>query len=206
MRDAFQLIIKSAIDNCSVACLSHKVYVARRQRALYLHKKRRWKQLRHKPTDKNMARYIQASKHLTKTINRNHICTDNALLRKNSHQFFRHVSKVLNATDHTITLRGSNDQAILSDLEICDALATEFSQNFSSSSYPDVVIGPTAESLFQVEFNVHALHKILRGLPNFAARPDGIPAAVYKRLATVLVRPLHLIFSQSLMQGVLPSA
>ena len=105
-----------------------------------------------------------------------------------------------------IILKGSNDQAILSDLKICDALAAEFSRNFSSSSYPDVVNGPTAESLFQVELRVHALHKIRRELPNSAAGPDGIPAAVYKRLASVLVRPLHLIFSQSLMQSVMPSA
>ena len=108
-----------------------------------------------------MARYIKASKPLTEIINRNHICADNALLSKNSHQFFRHVSKCLNLTDHTIILQGSNDQAILSDLEICNALAAEFSRNFSSSSYPDVIIRPTAESLFQVELSVHALQKIL---------------------------------------------
>ena len=57
------------------------------------------------------------------------------------------LTKCLNAADLTITLKSSNDQAILSDLEICEALA-EFLRNFSSSSYPDVVISPTAESLF----------------------------------------------------------
>ena len=61
-------------------------------------------------------------------------------------------------------------------------------------------------SLFQVELSVHALHKMLRDLPSSAAGPNGIPAALCKRLASVLVRPLHSIFSQSLMQGVLPSA
>ena len=110
--DAFQLVIQSAVDNCSGACLLHNINVADRQRSLYLRKKRRWKQWRGNPTDKDMARYIQASKHLTETINRNQICADNALLSKNNHQFFSHVSKFWNATDHTITLKGSNDRAI----------------------------------------------------------------------------------------------
>ena len=66
---------------------------------------------------------------------------------------------MFNATGYTITLKGSNDQAILSDFEICETLAAEFSRNFLSSSYPDVVIGWTAESLFQIDISVHALHK-----------------------------------------------
>ena len=69
MWDAFQLAMKSAIDNCSVACHPHKVDVACRQRC-YVRNKRLWKQWRRKPTDKNKARFIEASKHKMESINR----------------------------------------------------------------------------------------------------------------------------------------
>ena len=104
MWNAFQLIIKSAIDNCLVACLTQSMHCSSPESPISS-QKASLEAVRRKLTDKNMARYIQASKHLTETINRNHIYAYNALLSNNSHQFFWHVSKCLNAADSAITLK-----------------------------------------------------------------------------------------------------
>ena len=94
----------------------------------------------------------------------------------------------------------------MSDYDVCEALADEFSRNFSSPSTVTVAIDSTSDSKFQVDISMQSLLQVLRDLPNSAAGPDGIPAAVYKRLAPILAAPLRLIFAQSLMQGVVPAA
>ena len=80
----------------------------------------------------------------------------------------------------------------------------EFSINFAPQSAITVDFGSAEESDFQVDLSLQALFSALRALPNSAPGPDGIPAVIYKKFASVLASPLLTIFQQFLLSGSVP--
>ena len=57
-----------------------------------------------------------------------------------------------------------------------------------------VNIDSTENSMFQVNLSLSTVKSIIRDLPNFAAGPDRIPAAIYKRFINNLAPLLLSIF------------
>ena len=56
-----------------------------------------------------------------------------------------------------------------------------------------------------VVFDKNTMLGVLKQLPKTAPSPDGIPAVFYCTLAVPLLKPLMIIFQQSLFQCKVPS-
>ena len=67
-----------------------------------------------------------------------------------------------------------------------------------------VNIDSTENSMFQVDLTLSTVKAVIRDLPNSAAGPDRIPAAIYKRFISNLAPPLLSIFQQSIIQECVP--
>ena len=156
---------------------------------------------------KNKDRYRLAVDQLTAATRMHRTRSKNPLLRSSPSQFYRYVSSYFVASDSSIVLTSADGQLISDDSSICEELSAELSKNFSQSSGPSAVaISPTVNSAFQVDLSLTALLRVIHDLSNSAAGPDNIPAAVYKRCAAILARPLLHLFQQSLYGGTVPAA
>ena len=203
----FQSIVSEAVENCSSSTLPRGTYVSRRLRSLLMRKKRRWRLMKAHPSIRNKDRYWLAANQLTAAIRMYRTRSKNVLLRSSSSRFYRYVSSCLAARDSNIILTSADGQLLSDDSSICKELSAEFSKNFSLSSGPSAVaISSTVNSAFQENLSLTALFRVIQDLPNSAAAPDNIPAAVYKRCAAILARPLLHLFQQSLYGGTVPAA
>ena len=156
---------------------------------------------------RNKDRYRLAADQLTAATRMYRTRSENALLRSSPSWFYRYVPSCLAARDSNIVLTSSDGQLISDDSSICEELSVEFSKNFSQSSGPSAAaISPTVDSAFQVYLPLTALLRVTQDLPNSAAGPDNITAAVYKHCAAILARPLLHLFQQSLYGGTVPAA
>ena len=203
----FHSIVSEAVETCSSSTLRRATYVSRRQRSLLMRKKRRWRLMKAHPSMRNKDRYRLAADQLTAATRMYRTRSENALLRSSHSRFYRYVSSCLAVRDSNIVLTSANGQLIYDYSSICEELSADFSKNFSQSSGPSAVaISPSVNSAFQVDLSLTTLLRVIQDLPNSAAGPDNIPAAVYKRCAAMLARPLLHLFQQSLYGGTVPAA
>ena len=203
----FHSIVSEAVETCSSSTLPRATYVSRILRSLLKRKKRRWRLMKVHPSMRNKDRHRLAADQLIAATRMYRTRSENALLRSSPSRFYRYVSSCLAARDSNIVLTSADGQLISDDSSICEELSAEFSKNFSQSSGPSAIaISPTVNSAFQVDLSLTALFRVIQDLPNSAAGPDNIPAAVYKRSAAILTRPLLHLFQQSLYGGTVPAA
>ena len=205
MWEVFQNVIVKAIESCTTVAELHSRGKTRRIRALFLRKRRRWQLWRRKPTQKNKVGLDLATEDQSKAIQQDRRHSEEQLLNTTATKFFRYVSSRLQQHEPSITLKDSCAQYVKTDEGICDAFTNEFVKNYNSSpSVISVDVGATENSSFQVDLCMPALLSVIRDLPNAAAGPDGISAAIYKRYEHYLAYPLLCIFQQSLTQGRVP--
>ena len=205
MWQTFYSVLKTeAINSCSSSSVPRSVHVARSQRALFLRKKRCWRTYKRNPSERNKVRYKVASDRLSARIKFNHAQSEDALFRRRPQQFFYYMSSHLKPDGKKITLRSENGKIIDNDVTICDELFREFLRNFAPQSAITIDVCSAKESDFQVNLSLQALLSVLRALPNSAPGPDGVPAVIYKKFASVLASPLLTIFQQSLLSGSVP--
>ena len=101
-------------------------------------------------------------------------------------KFFRYVLSCLTRSDNVIILRDANGQLIQLDCDISNALVHDV---FSPPPMIAVNIDSTENSMFQVDLSLPTVKSIICDLPNSAAGPDRIPAAIYKRFTSNLSPP-----------------
>ena len=95
------------------------------------------------------------------------------------------MSSHLKQTTKKNTLKSYNGEIIDNDATICDELLCEFSRNFAPQSAITVDVGSAEENGFKVDLSLQALLSVLRALPNSTPGPDGIPAVIYNKFASV---------------------
>ena len=103
-------------------------------------------------------------------------------------------------------MRDENGQVTSMSDDVCSALLLEFSNNFADKSHIMVFPHSIEQCNFHVDLSMSSLLCVIQGFTCSAARPDGIPAMVYKCCFSNLARPLLYIFQQSMFQGRLPKA
>jgi hypothetical protein len=205
--EVFREAVVRAMEQCTVSTLPRAVYVSRKLRSLFLRKKRRWKRMKLNPTSRNKQRFKSAAKHLTRSIRVYKMRDEEAMLRTSPARFFKYVTSHLTQRQDHIVLKKVDGESVSDSLAICQELMAEFTKNFSlPDDSTSVSIAPTCNSAFQMELCLEELLKIVSGLSNTAAGPDGIPALVYRRCVGSLARPLLAIFKHSLYSGTVPAA
>ena len=176
-------------------------------RKLLLSKRRSWRQGKLAPTPASKAAFNCASYACRSAIAQFRAEQEECFLTVGPHKFFTYVSNRLNPLDCKITLETSSLSEVTCPVDICAALNSEFSSNFStpddSSSFSTGVQSCPA-SLSAVSVDFVSVRKALARLKCSAAGPDSIPAISYKALAYWLAEPLTTIYQQSLYNGTIP--
>ena len=160
------------------------IHIQHKIRALFLRKKRRWRQLKSRPNLSNKRRFREASSQLTAAIIRNRKSEEDAILGLSAPKFYRYVSSKLQTHDKKITLKDSDGNFLLISSDICCALSEEFCKNFSSNELFNQPIAATENSKFQIDLSMSAIKSIIHDLSSSAAGPDGIPAKFINIVAT----------------------
>ena len=121
-------------------------------------------------------------------------------------QFYHYVNQRLGRSRDVPQLAYCTD--ILTDEEAADAFVSEFSNNFTSrvsyvtcTSKDDIL--PCDQPLL-LNCSTNDVKVALSRCANTAAGPDGFSFALIKRCFSVLLKPILIIFQQSLAQGKFP--
>ena len=206
--DAFHSTLSAAMHASTRSSTPRSIHIQHKIRALFLRKKRRWRQLKSRPNLSNKRRFRVASSQLTAAIIRNRKSEEDAILGLSALKFYRYVSSKLQTHDKKIALKDSDGNFLLVSSDICCALSEEFCKNFSSASNElfNQPIAATENSKFQIDLSMSAIKSIIHDLSSSAAGPDGIPAMVYKHCSDILAPLLLKIYQHSMFQGLLPRA
>ena len=207
MWSSFSSIVFRVIAECTpCVCHDHCKALKKKHRALFLRKKRLWRKWKLKPTPENKSRLMAISKKLSCSLKNHQQNEENSLLNTSSKKFFNYVSSRFSPTEPSISLRDDKSALINDANTICELFLDEFVKNFSQPQSISIPPGLAEDSQFQFVLSQRLIFDTISKLPLSSAGPDGIPALVYRRLASQLTVPLNIIYQQSIFQGKLPDA
>ena len=126
---------------------------------------------------------------------------------KNLGKFYKYVSKKRNHTSEIPPLRNNKGLFLFKDTEKANTLNDYFVSICTKDNgiFP-AFTPPSPKILFRdiKRFNVSQVSNQLKRLKNgYSVGPDGIPSILFKKLASCLAYPLHLIFNIILISGCL---
>ena len=133
-------------------------------------------------------------------------------IRSNPKFFFSYAKQFKN-TKSSINMLLNNDEVVTDTKDMADILQAQFTSVFSDPNsehikppdFPPVVPSkPFADTDFNIsdEDIITAISEIKS---NSAAGPDGIPAILLKNCSTQLCLPIKLIWTESMLSGIVPS-
>ena len=128
---------------------------------------------------------------------------------KNSKCFYRYIRDILGGSVRTPQLRNSAGPIITENEDIANVFADSFAINDFTiqplDSPPDIATPQFGVSLYNVDFIEDEIRVKLQKLNETKSPgPDEISAAILKKCASVLARPLSLLMRQSLNSGQVP--
>ena len=91
---------------------------------------------------------------------------------------------VFSPTEPSISLRDDKSALINDANTICELFSDEFVKNFSQPQSISIPPGLAEDSQFQFVLSQRLIFDTISKLPLSSAGPDGIPALVYRRLAS----------------------
>ena len=144
------------------------------------------------------------SKKLSCSLKNHQQNEENSLLNTSSKKVFNYVSSRFSPTEPSISLRDDKSALINDANTICELFSDEFVKNFSQPQSISISPGLTEDSQFQFVLSQRLIFDTISKLPLSSAGPDGIPALVYRRLASQLTVPLILFISSRYFRGNYP--
>jgi hypothetical protein len=116
----------------------------------------------------------------------------------------RAVSLAYSVTHHTSVKCRRKD---VSDSDATELLMQEFASNFllPTDVWACVSANMSKESLLQINCSEQLVAEALKSCPNSNACPDGMSFRILKMFSHLLVRPLNIVFQQSLYTGTFPA-
>ncbi len=129
----------------------------------------------------------------------------------NRGKFYRYVNEQRTLRTGVAPLNGTNGSLAVTDSEKAAVLGTQFCSVFTvdNGRLPDITSGalPCTTSLCNFVISSESVRKVLCTLPmKYGDEPEGIPSAILHLLSYELAQPLAIIFSQSLISGILPDS
>jgi hypothetical protein len=129
----------------------------------------------------------------------------------NSKSFYSFVNKRLKSRDAIPPLINDTESVIIDSREKAELLNNFFTQchlkddeGIDEGSLPEIDI---AEKMAEINFTAEDLSWAIKKLKSSVSRtPDNIPALYVKRTGYNLIKPLLMLFKQSLSKGRLPSS
>jgi hypothetical protein len=207
--DSYACILTSALTRAVMACTTYKP-LCKRQRlprhiVQLIRKKRKfWKVAR---ISKDYTAYKKARKDARAAIRSHHRNVEHRMTYSNSrHIFFSYVSGRLRSRTRGIQLITSNG-TLVSDNMAADMLLREFVKNFSIATVVSACVEEHSResSLFQPYCSEQLVAQALVGCPDSNSCPDGISYKILKMYSQFLVRPINIVFQQSMYSGTFPA-
>ena len=152
-----------------------------------------------------------------KMVNSHRTCKENEetqaiqLIKKNTKYFFSYAKRFSKLKNNIGPLIDKNEKVVSDDQGMAQMLATQFSNAYSQ---PKSKL-PTASELFDncssfmnsLPFTEEDLLEAIESLKlQSSAGPDGFPSVYLKICRYSLVKPLYLLWMQSLLDGTVPKA
>ena len=127
----------------------------------------------------------------------------------NKNMFYSYVKNKLKSPSYLPPLFNSDGSITLDPQDKANALNSMFSKVFSpSTSNPTPLLHPWKsdfETMTSFSVTTDDIRNAIQSLKNTVSRtPDGLPCLFFKKTITNIVKPLQLIFNQSLLSGKLP--
>ncbi len=168
-------------------------------------KKRAWLKWRADPTSANKRSFNIASKKLKLYSKKSVARKEFRFIHERSNDIYKYMSSKLHHSSRLTELRTEDGMVTSDAANMCELLSKQFASNFSQ---PD---GCVYKSMNEKNEELHIMIdepivlKTLCNLKNSAPGPDGIPAILLRTLAHCLVRPITIIFQQSMFTGKIPT-
>ncbi len=126
---------------------------------------------------------------------------------RNRKAFFSHIYKKLGRASHDVCVDVNGTLA--PDSVAAEAFLCEFSNNFSKATdalslTSDVSVDGGQQSLFTFNCTEADVMAALIACPIADSSPDGLSYRLLKAVAGCIIRPLNIIFQQSLFSGIFP--
>lgn len=206
--DVYSTLFNNVLLANIKACTTYKCRT-RRQRfprhiVKLLHsKKKAW--LKAKQTGE-LTNYIALRRTVRAAIRQHRRNLENKLVYSNNRKaFFSYVNSKVGGRNNTPCLKVNG--RVMTDSEAAESFSQNFAQNFSSSSSCALQNGNFRTDIKLQQFNCteRLVLETLKTCSNSNSSPDGISYKLLKSISKHILRPLNIIFQQSLHSGIFPS-
>ena len=170
-------------------------------------KMKAWLAWKYNPIVNNKKCFNTATKNLHKYVKNKAAQKELLIVSEYSNNIFKYIRGKLSNDSHIIhELINANGYVISNDAEMCEVLANAFSNNFSApNTLQNMKSSPSncsnADKKIEIIVDDLTVYNTLCNTRECAAGPDGIPGIVLRKLASVLTRPLVVLFQQSIFSG-----
>lgn len=175
-------------------------------------KHKAWAKITHSPTAENYMEYKKTRNQArweTRKAMKNYEKEIASNMKNNPKLFWKYVNSKLKTRQPLSDLMKPDGTLTTSDEEKAEILNNFFSSVFTKEdieSIPELNTNRTISKLSNFDITEAQLTKYLQKLnPNKSPGPDGMHPRILKELATVIAKPLAMLFQTSLNEGSLPS-
>jgi hypothetical protein len=206
--DSYAHVLTTTLMEAIAACTSYKPASKRprlpRHVVKLLHKKNElWRKAKQSG---NYSKYKAAKATARAAIRRHRRNQETRITYSNNrHLFFDYVNNKVHQHSPSISLVVGG--SIVNDSTAAELFKHEFSKNFSAvSSSTCLNASHSTLSRFQLNCNERLVAAAIASCSNSNCSPDGISYKLLKMYSHLLVRPLNIVFQQSLFTGCFPAA
>ena len=170
-----------------------------------------WQKYRQNSSGRNFVKYKQIRNEVNRCMKKEDNLNRKRILKGfkgNPKKFYGYTRNMQSVKDTVIALKKGNGELTKTDQETADLLSAYFKEVYTVEDITNIPMATATAITWEdtnLEFSTDTVMKKLQQLKtDKSPGPDGIHPLLLRECATVLAKPLSLIFRQSYNTGILP--